>query len=92
MENDPITLAIAEADDLPTFKRELQEAFAVAVVEEFGSLPDGPIPSDEDLDGSMAGPDVVVLRILHEGRTVGGMGNKKARPRGGRPDGQVVGG
>ncbi len=72
MENDPITLAIAEADDLPTFKRELQEAFAVAVVEEFGSLLDGPIPSDEDLDGSMAGPDVVVLRILHEGRTVGG--------------------
>lgn len=72
MTSKKITLAVAEAADLPAFKRELQEAFAVAVVEEFGALPDGPIPSDEDLDASMAAPGAVTLRILSEGRKVGG--------------------
>lgn len=72
MNSKPITLAVAEAADLPAFKRELQEAFAVAVNEEFGALPDGPIPSDEDLDASIAAPGAVTLRILCEGRKVGG--------------------
>jgi len=72
MTSKKITLAVAEAVDLPAFKRELQEAFAVAVVEEFGALPDGPIPSDEDLDASIAAPGAVTLRILFEGRAVGG--------------------
>ena len=67
-----ITLAVADSADLPAFKRELQEAFAVAVVEEFGALPDGPIPSDEDLDASIAAPGTVTLRILADGRSVGG--------------------
>lgn len=70
--NDLVTLAPAHADDLPAFKRELQEAFAVAVVEEFGALPDGPIPTDDDLDGAIAAPGAVVLRILRDGRKVGG--------------------
>lgn len=72
MENEPITLAIAEAADLPAFRAELQEAFALAVVEEIGPLPDGPIPSDEDFDNSIAGPNAVVLRIVHEDRPIGG--------------------
>jgi len=72
MNNDQITLAVAEAADLPAFKRELQEAFAVAVIEEFGSLPDGPIPSNEDLDASIAACGAVTLRILRDGQPVGG--------------------
>ncbi|MFL9828118.1 GNAT family N-acetyltransferase [Rhodoplanes sp. SY1] len=72
MNTDPITLAVADPGDLPAFKRELQAAFAVAVIAEFGSLPDGPIPSDDDLDRSIAAPGAVVLRILCDGRKVGG--------------------
>ncbi|WP_288580782.1 GNAT family N-acetyltransferase [uncultured Methylobacterium sp.] len=72
MTTDTVTLAPAHPDDLPAFKRELQEAFAIAVVAEFGALPDGPIPSDDDLDATLAHPGAVVLRIRHEGRAVGG--------------------
>ena len=69
---DVITLAVADTGDLPEFKRELQNAFAVAVVDEFGSLPDGPIPSDSDLDKSISAPGAEVLHILCDGRKVGG--------------------
>lgn len=72
MTNDHITLAVTEPSDFPTFKSELQEAFAKAVVDEFGELPDGPIPSNADLDDAMSAPDAVVLRILSAGRPVGG--------------------
>lgn len=72
MKSNQITLVAAEADTLPAFKRELQDAFAVAVIEELGGLPDGPIPSDDDLDRSLAAPGAVVLRILCDGQKVGG--------------------
>lgn len=72
MAKDPVTLAVAQPSDLPAFKKELQDAFAVAVVEEFGSLPNGPIPSDQDLDDTIAAPGAVALRILRGGRPVGG--------------------
>lgn len=72
MTTDTITLVVAEAGDLPAFKRALQDAFAVAVVETFGPLPDGPIPSDDDLDATIAAPGAVALRILSDGRDVGG--------------------
>ncbi len=72
MTNDSVSLAVAEAGDLPAFKRELQAAFAVAVIAEFGALPDGPIPSDSELDQSMSAPGAEVLRILCDGRTIGG--------------------
>ncbi|MCA0345357.1 MAG: hypothetical protein LCH99_37425 [Proteobacteria bacterium] len=45
-----VSLAVADQNDLPDFKKELQEAFSLAVIDEYGALPDGPIPSDEDLD------------------------------------------
>lgn len=67
-----ITLAVAEPSDIPDFKKELQDSFAVAVIEAFGSLPGGPIPSDEDLDQAIHAPKAVVLRILCDGRKVGG--------------------
>lgn len=46
MTDDAITLPPAEPADLPALTRAFRDAFAVAVVEEFGPLPDGPIPSD----------------------------------------------
>lgn len=57
---------------LAVFKADLQKAFAVAVVEEFGSLPDGPIPSDHVLDDAFAAPGAVVLNVISGGKTVGG--------------------
>lgn len=67
-----IVLEDARKDDFTTFKSELQAAFALAVVDEFGALPNGPIPSDAVLDGAMSAPGAKVLRILHDGRKVGG--------------------
>lgn len=70
--SEPISLHVARADDLPSFKRALQEAFAVAVVAEFGALPDGPIPSDRDLDETFAAPGAEVLHIVGAGGRIGG--------------------
>jgi hypothetical protein len=67
-----ITLEMADAYDIPTFKKELQESFALAVVDEFGSLPDGPIPSENDLDSAINAQGSVVLRVLCDGQNVGG--------------------
>ncbi|WP_187968478.1 GNAT family N-acetyltransferase [Aquibium microcysteis] len=67
-----VTLDIATEADLPRFREELQAAFAVAVVETFGSVDEGPIPSDEDVAASFEAPGAVVHRILEDGRWVGG--------------------
>lgn len=72
MSSNSVSLAVADASDFPAFKKELQEAFAIAVIAEYGELPDGPIPDDEDLDKSMSTPGAIVLRILSDGRKVGG--------------------
>ncbi|WP_376988624.1 GNAT family N-acetyltransferase [Bosea sp. R86505] len=72
MANELITLAECHSSDLATFKRELQDAFAVAVIDEFGDLPDGPIPSDEDLNDACTASGSVVLRILLDGQKIGG--------------------
>lgn len=72
MTNQALSLTIADPDDLLDFKRELQEAFSVAVIDEYGALPDGPIPFDEDLDNSINAPGAVALRILSDGKKIGG--------------------
>ena len=72
MSIDHITLAVADDDDLTTFKKELQDAFAISVIEAFGPLPNGPIPSNDDLDTAMVAPGAVVLRILLGHQKVGG--------------------
>ena len=72
MTSEQVTLTEAHLSDMATFKKELQDAFAVAVVEEFGGLPDGPIPSDQDLDSAITAPGAVVLHIHFDGRKVGG--------------------
>ncbi|GEO83361.1 MULTISPECIES: N-acetyltransferase [Alphaproteobacteria] len=72
MTSQSVSLTVADPNDLSAFKKELQEAFALAVVEEYGELQNGPIPSDEDLDKSINAPGAVALRILRDGKKVGG--------------------
>jgi hypothetical protein len=72
MTDNLITLVPAQAADLPDFKRALQAAFALAVIEQFGELEDGPIPSDQDLDAAMATPGAQTLHIMRSGHKVGG--------------------
>jgi hypothetical protein len=66
-----VTLEIAKDEDLPRFKKDLQAAFAVAVIDEFGSAPE-PIPSDADIERSFEAAGSVVYRILADGKWVGG--------------------
>lgn len=68
-----VTLDLAQDADLARFRSDLQEAFALAVVETFGSVDEGPIPSDADVVQSFNAPNAVVHRILENGRWVGGM-------------------
>ncbi|MDQ0349653.1 GNAT family N-acetyltransferase [Ancylobacter vacuolatus] len=67
-----VTLDIATEADLPRFRKDLQDAFAIAVVEDLGSVGEGPIPSDDDVNASFEAPNAVVLRVLEDGRWVGG--------------------
>ncbi|ETR78654.1 hypothetical protein X566_14030 [Afipia sp. P52-10] len=67
-----VTLDLATKADLPRFRKDLQEAFAIAVVQTFGSVNDGPIPPDEDVAASFTAPNAVAHRILEDGRWVGG--------------------
>ncbi|WP_417772241.1 GNAT family N-acetyltransferase [Stappia sp.] len=67
-----VALDIAQETDLPRFRKDLQAAFAIAVVEKYGSVGDGAIPSDADVTASFEAPNAVVHRILEDGRWVGG--------------------
>ena len=49
-----ITMTPLQKEDLPQFKREVRAAFSVTVEEVFGSPENGPLPSDADIDGSLA--------------------------------------
>lgn len=72
MTDTTISLAIADARDIANFKKDLQEAFAVAAIKELEEPPDGPIPSDADLDASMNAFGAVTLHILRGGEKIGG--------------------
>ena len=52
-----VTLDLAQSADLARFRSELQDAFALAVVDTFGSVDDGPIPSDADVAESFNAPN-----------------------------------
>ena len=67
-----VTLDVASPADFPRFRKDLQDAFAVAVAEAFGPTDEGPIPSDEDVNASFEAPNAIVHRILEDGRWVGG--------------------
>lgn len=67
-----VTLDLAAEADLPRFRKDLQDAFAVAVHDTFGPAHEGPIPPDADITASFNAPNAVVHRILEDGRWVGG--------------------
>ena len=68
-----VTLEVANKEELPKFKKDLQESFAIAVIEEFGSLEDGPIPSDKDIDENFNKPGEIIYHITSNGKRVGGV-------------------
>ena len=72
MQDPQVTLAPVAPHDLPAFKQEMEASFAVAVIEEFGCLPEDSIPRGDDLDHSMTVPGTVLLHILCDGQRVGG--------------------
>jgi len=67
-----ITLDVATDADLPRFRKDLQEAFAVAVVDVFGPGDGAPIPADDDINADFADPNTIALRIIEDGQWVGG--------------------
>lgn len=72
MSDQRITLHPVAAAELARFREELQQAFAVAVIEEFGSADDGPVPPDAVVMESCEAPGAEALHILVDGRRVGG--------------------
>ena len=67
-----VTLEIAKKEELQKFKRDLQEAFAAALVKTFGPNSNKPIPSDRAIEESFNAPGAVVYHILSNGKKVGG--------------------
>ncbi len=67
-----ITMTPLQKEDLPQFKREVRAAFSVTVEEVFGSPENGPLPSDADIDGSLAAADAHGFLLAENGRHVGG--------------------
>ncbi len=68
-----VVLEPASRSELAEFCKNLQEAFAVAVVEAFGPQSGEPIPSDRDVWESFDAPNSAVYHILLDGRRVGGV-------------------
>lgn len=66
-----ITLKPAEKADLQELKRKIQEAFEVAVVENFGEQ-DEPIPTDKELELTFQSSDTVIYHILLGNKKIGG--------------------
>lgn len=67
-----VTLVPVAPDEIAAFKRDLQAAFALAVIDELGEQPEGPIPDDADIDKSINGPNERILHVLADGMPVGG--------------------
>lgn len=67
-----VTLEPVEPADRVDFMRDLQAAFAVAVTESFGFVPNEPVPSDADVAQSFEAPGAAIYHIVAAGRRVGG--------------------
>jgi hypothetical protein len=67
-----VILEVVKKEELSKFKRDLQEAFAVAVVETFDTNLDELIPSDKDIEKSFNAPGAIIYHILSNGKRVGG--------------------
>ena len=71
-EDGNVRLVRAAPEDLSDMARALQEAFAPAVHEAFGTRDYGPIPPDEDVRASFEAPGAQVYHIVWNGERVGG--------------------
>ena len=58
--------------DIPEFKKNMQESFSVTVTEVFGAPENGPIPSDADIDGSLCDKNAHAFRIFCDKKETGG--------------------
>lgn len=67
-----VTLCKTENRDLSKFKVDLQESFRVSAEAESGQRLEEPIPSDEDIEQSIAAPGSIIYWILANGEKVGG--------------------
>ena len=79
-ENLLITFEPVQKPDFPYFIKKLQEAFAPAVIETFGT--GEPVPSDEDIRSSLCAEGAESYHIVWNMRRVGGVVlviNKKTR-------------
>lgn len=66
-----VSLQPVKEHEIAQFKKDLQELFAVAVIEKFGSLGDEPIPSDSDIEQSLNAKGAATYHIV-SGRTIVG--------------------
>ena len=66
-----VTLKTVNAEDVPEFKRRLQDAFTRAALEAFPGFPEV-IPPDRDIDESLGAPGAEALQIMCDGEPVGG--------------------
>lgn len=66
-----INLEPVKEEELEDLKKKVQEAFEVAVTENFGKQEE-PIPADEDLDESFHAPEAVVYHLVWDKCKIGG--------------------
>ena len=66
-----VELVPVRDEDMPEFKRRLQESFTRAVEETFPEWTDV-IPPERDIDESLGAIGAEALQIVHDGRNVGG--------------------
>ncbi|PCK21215.1 N-acetyltransferase [Bacillus pumilus] len=70
---DQVTLSLANQEDFPSMKKELQEAFTAGVIDAFGDAEGGQIPPDESIDESFYAAENLVYHILLNGEKAGGV-------------------
>lgn len=62
-----VILVPAQEADLADFQLSLQDAFAAGFAAAFGTMPEGPIPSDAELGEFFHAPGAVTYHILLDG-------------------------
>ncbi len=72
MSANDVVLEPFTAADLATFVRDLQDAFTLGIVEEFGAPQPGSIPSAEDVEESVRSQGNTTFHLVLDGRRVGG--------------------
>ncbi len=71
MQNMIIAFREVAPDEIPSFVKDLQSAFSVAVIENFGS--DEIVPPDEDILSSVRAEDAETYHIVADGKIAGGV-------------------